>query len=325
MKRKCTFMSITMAIIVLVSLYTVCASISVGAVNSGGANVQSALVGAPAGVVGAPAVCSQPGTNSLDLFVRGNDNALYWRHVEGGVWGAWVNLGGYWTSDPSATSPNSGSVVVCARGDDGAFWWNYVMDGGVTAPQWYSSGGQLLTGTGAAAFSSGEWDGEWACFAAVGTNHQLYWYTTSSTWQSLGGYLTASPAGASTSAGVFDVFARGSNGALYEKTSTNGGGTWGAWASLGGQLASGTGPAVCSWGSGRLDVFVQGTDGALWHKWWNGAKWSGWESLGGKLTSSPTAASRSSGTIDVFVRGTDNNLWKKTYSGGWSGWTSVSG
>ena len=47
MKRKCAFMSITMAIIVLVSLYTVCASISVGAVNSGGANVQSALVGAP--------------------------------------------------------------------------------------------------------------------------------------------------------------------------------------------------------------------------------------------------------------------------------------
>ena len=218
--------------------------------------------------------------------------------MEGGVWGAWVNLGGYWTSDPSATSSNSGSVVVCARGDDGAFWWNYVMDGGVTAPQWYSSGGQLLAGTGVAAFSSGEWDGEWACFAAVGTNHQLYWYTTSATWQSLGGYLTASPAGASTSAGVFDVFARGSNGALYEKTSTNGGGTWGAWASLGGQLASGTGPAACSWGSGRLDVFVQGTDGALWHKWWNGAKWSGWESLGGKLTSSPTAASRSSGTIN---------------------------
>ena len=116
-----------------------------------------------------------------------------------------------------------------------------------------------------------------------------------------------------------------SNGALYEKTSTDGGGTWGAWASLGGQLASGTGPAACSRGSGRLDVFVQGTDGALWHKWWNGAKWSGWESLGGKLTSSPTAASRSSGTIDVFVRGTDNGLWKKTYSGGWSGWTSVSG
>ena len=43
-------------------------------------------------------------------------------------------------------------------------------------------------------------------------------------------------------------------------TAPSGGSTtrtaWSEWESLGGQTASGTGPAVASWSAGRLDVFV---------------------------------------------------------------------
>jgi hypothetical protein len=163
---------------------------------------------------------------------------------------------------------------------------------------------------------------------ARGTDGAL-WYehwdgTTWSVSMSLGGVLTSDPAATSNATGHIDVCVRGSDNALWEKTTTNGGSSWSAWTSLGGQIPSGTGPAVCAQGS-RLDVFVQGTDGALWHKWCIGTSWSGWQSLSGKLTSSPAATSPASGVIDVCVRGSDNALWEKTYNGVWSGWTSIGG
>jgi hypothetical protein len=101
------------------------------------------------------------------------------------------------------------------------------------------------------------------------------------------------------------------------------------WSSLGGQLASGTGPAADAQSASSLDAFVQGTDHALWYKHWDGTSWSGWENLGGGLTSSPAAAAASgSNRIDVFVRGTTGALWQRTTTDGgttWSAWYSLGG
>ena len=167
---------------------------------------------------------------------------------------------------------------------------------------------------------------------AEGADNALYWKhwdgTTWSTSTSLGGNLTSSPAATSPSNGVIDVFARGSDGALWSKNTTNGGTSWTSWHSLSGQLASGTGPAACAQNANSLDVFVQGTGNALWHKSLQGSTWSAWESLGGNLTSSPAATSPSNGVIDVFARGTDGALWSKnTTNGGtsWTSWHSLSG
>jgi len=87
---------------------------------------------------------------------------------------------------------------------------------------------------------------------------------TWSTWESLNGHLTASPGTVSWGTGHIDVFGRGSNGALYQKTYDNS--AWSGWTSLGGQLASTTGPAVSSQAAGQLDVFVIGMNNALWHR-----------------------------------------------------------
>jgi hypothetical protein len=139
--------------------------------------------------------------------------------------------------------------------------------------------------------------------------HKSYTGSTWSGWQNLGGKLTSSPAATSPASGVIDVFVRGTNGALYQRSWT---GSWSNWISLGGQIAAGTSPAACSWGAGRLDVFVEGTNGALYHRWDTGT-WSGWQNLGGKLTSSPAAATApGSSRIDVVVRGGDKGLWQKT-------------
>jgi hypothetical protein len=82
------------------------------------------------------------------------------------------------------------------------------------------------------------------------------------------------------------------------------------WSKIGGQLASGTGPAACAQNANSLDVFVQGTNGALYHKSYTGT-WSSWQNLGGKLTSSPAATSPANGVIDVFVRGTNGALYER--------------
>ena len=100
----------------------------------------------------------------------------------------------------------------------------------------------------------------------------------------------------------------------------------GSWSSLGGQLASGTGPAVCAQNANSLDAFVQGADHVLWHKSFQGSAWSAWASLGGNLTSSPAATSPANGMIDVLARGTNGALYSKQLSGGvWGSWKTIGG
>jgi len=174
-------------------------------------------------------------------------------------------------------------------------------------------------------------------FVRGSDNALWYKYWTGTTWTtatSLGGVLAAgsSPAATSPGTNAIDVFVQGTNGAVYEKTTTNNGTTWSGWTSLGGGLAAGSSPAATSPGTSAIDVFVQGTNGAVYEKTTtnSGATWSGWTSLGGVLAagSSPAATSPGSGQVDISVLGTGNVLWWKTTTNSgasWSGWMSVGG
>jgi hypothetical protein len=322
LKHNGRLVSIAMAASVLISLCVIC-TISPSAIEAQGnsANVQApALVGAP--VASAPSACEFDSSN-IYLFAKGTDNALWMKQWTLQSWSAWKSLGGVLTSDPAAVSRRVGVIDVFVRGTDGALWTRATTDGGTSWSNWSKIGGQLLSGTGPAAYAWGDARIGWV---VTGTDSKLWhmWRDSAGThsWQSLGGVLTASPAATSPTSGVIDVYGRGSDSALWQREYASN--AWSGWTPLGGQLASGTGPAACSW-SGRLDVFVQGTDSAMWHKW-NAGGWSGWQSLGGVLTSSPAAATApGSKIIDVFVRGRDNGLWWKYYINGWSGWTSIGG
>jgi hypothetical protein len=138
-------------------------------------------------------------------------------------------------------------------------------------------------------------------------------------WESLGGILTSSPGVASWAAGRLDVFARGTDSALWHLWYDNG---WSDWESLGGTMTSS--PGAVSWDQGRVDVFARGTDSALWHRWYDNG-WSDWESLGGVLTSEPTVCSWAPGRLDVFAAGTDSALWHIWYDNGWSSWEGLGG
>lgn len=186
-------------------------------------------------------------------------------------------------------------------------------------------------------------------FIRVGADNSLVWKESpdGTTWlssqTSLGGTLTAPPAANATPAtsgtGVpasIYVFARGTDGSVYWNTLSPTGSqsititdpstyTMSGWTSLGGQLATNTGPSVCSWGPGRLDVFVQGTNGAMYQKVWNGSGWSNWINLGGKLTSAPGATSTGN-QVGVFAAGTSGTIYYKHWNGAaWSGWVNVGG
>ena len=240
MKHKRSVISIAMATLMLVSLFAVVSSAAgASAAPGSSANVQpsAALVGAP--VQSAPAACSVDDAGAFGLFVKGADGALWYQNY-GGVWSS---LGGYMTSDPAAVSQGAGKITVFVRGGEGALWSKYTTNGGTSWSTWSKIGGQLLAGTGPAAYAWGDARLGWV---VTGNDHALWhmWKDSAGThsWESLGGYLTASPAATSPSSGVIDVYGRGGNGALWQKIFGLG---WYSWTSLGGQIAPGTGPAAC--------------------------------------------------------------------------------
>jgi Repeat of unknown function (DUF346) len=61
-------------------------------------------------------VCWEP--NRIDVFARGNDNALYHKWWDGSNWGGWESLGGVITSDPVAVSWGANRIDVFAKGSD---------------------------------------------------------------------------------------------------------------------------------------------------------------------------------------------------------------
>ena len=140
-----------------------------------------------------------------------------------------------------------------------------------------------------------------------------------SSWESLGGIITAGPAVSSWAGERLDTFVKGADNALWHKWFAGG---WSDWESLGG-IIDGS-PAAVSWSSGRIDVFARGMDNALWHKWFDGG-WHNWESLGGTITAGPAVSSWAPGRLDVFAKGADNALWHRWFDGGWHGWESLGG
>ena len=124
-------------------------------------------------------------------------------------------------------------------------------------------------------------------------------------WENLGGELTDSPAAVSWDEHRIDVFARGTDGMLYQKWWD--GTSWQGWTGHG--AISRFAPAVSSRKPNHLDVYCVAEDNSLWHRLWTGSNWSNWETLGGVLTEGPAAVSWDDDRIDVFGRGTDNAIY----------------
>jgi 5-hydroxyisourate hydrolase-like protein (transthyretin family) len=264
--------------------------------------------------------------DSLYLFVRGSDNAIWYKQWDGTAWSNATSLGGNCTSAPAATSPSNGVIDVFAQGTNGALYERTTTNGGTTWSGWTSLGGVLAANSAPAATSPS--NGVIDVFAQ-GTNGALYERTTTnggttwSGWTSLGGVLAANSGPAATSSGsVTYVFAHGTDNAVWYKDWN--GTAWSSWHSLGGVLATGSAPAATSPSTGVIDVFAQGTTAAVYERTTTngGTTWSGWTSQGGILMSSPPvmtspAATSESGQVYIAALGINNNLWWKTTTSSW--------
>jgi hypothetical protein len=155
--------------------------------------------------------------------------------------------------------------------------------------------------------------------------HQWYLPGPLATWtaaESLGGTLTSQPGVASWAAGRYDVFARGTDNAVWHKWFSSG--KWSGWQSLGGRIIGE--PAAASTGAGKLDLFARGTNNALFTRSnIPGVGWSAWTSLGGTLTSSPSATVPAAGVMTAFVGGANGLYYYRQRSAAqvWSGWQAA--
>jgi len=132
-----------------------------------------------------------------------------------------------------------------------------------------------------------------------------------------------------------DVFAAGSDGALWQAYWSGAGATRWYWykvtdGTLDGPSIAGAASVIRNPLTGRIDVFVRGQDGGLYQAYWSGAgatRWYWFKLTNGSnpapvtLGSAPAATyDPNTGRMDVFFRSSTNVLWQAHYPAGSTRW-----
>jgi hypothetical protein len=264
-----------------------------------------------------PAAASR-GSNDLFLFARSNDGTMLERHFVDGSWTNWSSLGGAATSGPTAAAYGS-AIEVFTSGPDGAIYQD-AFNNGVWSG-WVSLGGGA-TSAPSAAVRRGPLN--YLDLAVKGTDNSIYFetYVPGSGWSgfsSLGGNFTSAPVLNSQSDGIVNVFVRGTDGAVWERSWT--GSAWNDWSSLGGYTIGA--PTVVSRGPNQLDLFARGGDGSTFQRHWDSVNgWTPWAQIDPlPLGSSMGVVSDTEGRLVLFAR-SGSNLITKTWlaASGWSAW-----
>ncbi|MDQ6614455.1 MAG: DUF3152 domain-containing protein [Actinomycetota bacterium] len=218
-------------------------------------------------VVGDPAAVSWA-DGRIDVFVRGGDNRLWqqWTSCGGCQWSGWfkpVGDEGTLASPPTATSWGPGRIDVFVRGIDGGvyqrFWDTSAWDG-----SWLPRGGVTAGRPAAASWGAGRID-----LFVTGLDRRLWqsfwdgsgwtgWFQPPGTEQ---GTLASVPSAAPWNLGLrnrMTVFARGSDGHVYQTTWD---GVWAGWVAVGGpQDVIVGGPGVATTLQLEPSVLARGAD-----------------------------------------------------------------
>ena len=253
------------------------------------------------------------------VFARGADEAVY---VREGVNGTWTSIGGQATSGPAAATRPDGTIDVYVRGTDDAVHHIFKPKGGSWSP-WESLGGQASTGPGATArVGTDTLD-----LFVGGTNralHHKHWNPREgwSGWGSLGGEIFGSPSPVSRKTGWLDVYVRGVQNGIFNKSYTNG--AWVEYDPVGGATLSA--PSAITRANGNLDVFVRGTDKALHQRYFiEGSGYSEWFRVDARqMSSGPAAVADGPNRVHVFARDGGDVMVKSWAAGsGWADWRSI--
>jgi hypothetical protein len=265
-------------------------------------------------------------THRLDLFGLGLDYAMYHKTFLGEFdrdeLSGWQNLGGVFTSAPSAIVAAPGRIDVFGLGMDHALYTKRFVKQhiiGHWTPDWERLGGTFTSAASLVSRSPGSID-----LFVRGADFTLRGNRTDGTswfgFQNHGGILASAPAAVSWGPERIDVFAVFRDGALWHIWWD--GQIWNEWESLGGDYSGE--PAAVSWAPGRLDVFVTGAkDGRLHHHWFSNNSWSFPDmpptGTNSAMAGSPTAVSAAPERLEVFVPCEDRQIRIVTWDGqAWS-------
>ncbi|MDD3168984.1 MAG: sialidase, partial [Eubacteriales bacterium] len=149
----------------------------------------------------APAVASWQ-INRLDVFGRGQNQALWHKWWDGSRWSDWEDLGGILTSAPGAVSWGPNRIDVFGVGQNQSLWHKW-WDGSRWSA-WEDLGGILTAAPAVASWQANRLD-----VFGIGQNRSLWhkWWDGSrwSAWEDLGGSLTSAPAAVSWGPNRIDV------------------------------------------------------------------------------------------------------------------------
>ena len=261
--------------------YSISSSVHLNWTSLGGSSTSSLAV-------------SSWGPDRMDLFIRGQDAALWHRAWDGKQWTGWQSLGGALTAGPAAVSWGRDRIDVVVRGNDLGLYRIY-WDGLNWSP-WESLGGLATSNPALTSWGAGRLD-----LLVRGKDGALWhrWLPGEgvgwSSWERLDGVVSSNPAAVSWGSDRIDVFAENADGTLSQKSWD--GRAWSDWAANGGQLAGS--PSVASCGGGRLDVVVLRPDLHLYRLGFAGGL-QHWQDLGRSVTEPAAVCRRGSRDIEVF-------------------------
>jgi FG-GAP-like repeat len=141
-----------------------------------------------------------------------------------------------------------------------------------------------------------------------------------------GGQASSESAAVSPTPSSNYVFVRGANGALWQKSWSDESGKWSEWSSLGGELATGAGPAAASRETGKMDLFARAAaDKSVIRKsWTSGSGWGSWETVAGTTGTTGLGVSSRNGGLALFMRDAEGDITQRWWGSklGWSelGW-----
>jgi hypothetical protein len=251
-------------------------------------------------------------TSDLVVLALGDDAHIYSKVNPGSdtSWpsGDWADIGGDFASRPAAVSWAANRLDVVATGTNNNVYHRWYLNG--WGPSWSTNGLGRPPGTASvSAPAVASWGPDRLdIFVRTGQNiYQKSWTSSgwSATWADRGCCFKGDPAAVSWGPNRIDVVGIGTDNAVWHRAYT---GTWNGnnWSSIGGQIKTGTGPAIASEGVNKLNVYAVGAvGGRLYHNAWASQTWTGWLNIGGLPTGSPAAFTQTNGRAHVAI-GTSN-------------------
>jgi hypothetical protein len=194
--------------------------------------------------------------NTILVFARGTDSALWSLEGVDGLWGQWTSLGHHVESPPHAVTWREETFAVFALGTDSAIWQ-------MMGSAWQSLGGGFSSAPYAVA--SANFIHVFAADAQSALKHIRWDGSSWGQWESLDGILMSAPTANSFETNErLHVYGLGTDFAIWHRVFD--GSSWGGWSSFGGPFLSPPSTVTrLPSGAPTRELLTLGTDHSAWH------------------------------------------------------------